>query len=92
MKRYQVVPDSYLARQPTVFKINGLELDQFAALLHNEAQSHLLSQRMEHIKNMGIEFDETSILSSHEGFVVNYAKGSSSIFDHVPELKVLQLK
>ena len=64
LKRYQAVPESYLARQPTVFKINGLEEDQFTALLHNEAQSHLLVQRMEKVKNTSIDFEEAAIYSS----------------------------
>jgi hypothetical protein len=92
LKRYKVAPDSYLARQPTVFKIKDLDLDQFAALLHSETQSHLLTQRMEKIKNHLIEFDDVAIYSSHESIVVNYARGSSSVFDGVPLLKVIDLK
>ncbi len=35
LKKYKAVPESYLARQPAVYKLSGLEPDQFTALLHS---------------------------------------------------------
>lgn len=76
LKKYEGIPESYLARQPGVYKVNGLEPDQFIALLHSEEQSHLLTHKMEKIKNIGIEFEEC-IFSDREALVINYARGHS---------------
>lgn len=63
LKKYQVVPENYLSRQPSVFKVSDIELDQFSALLHNDAQIHLLAQKMHKIKDTTIEFEDTGIFS-----------------------------
>lgn len=55
--KYKVTPEAYLARQPTVFKLKGVGVDQFPALLHSETHTALLAQRLERIADWGIEFE-----------------------------------
>jgi hypothetical protein len=44
--KYKVAPEVYLARQPTVYKLKGVGVEQFPTLLHSENHTALLAQRL----------------------------------------------
>jgi len=47
---------------------------------------------MHRINNLAVEFEDTGIFSNLEGLVVNFSRGSTSVFDNAPLLKVIDLK